>query len=317
MQLNNINISDRHNRPVVLSKVGLQAFFISDGQFVDPYEISAVTVFSKSSNFYPSSVLDSDTQLIDTANVSGSILMNFCNSAAVTSDQSFNPVNYGGTPTTTSGIFKTGVGKYVVILDGTINSSGVINLDGMSKLISNSADSTGDYIDIWTIKMAAGSLLQTVVNEFSLRKGGFTVLTQPLMLKVKSKLVNSKVTLDSKVDLKIATDVHVENRDIDDSIKNLLRENVITSGAVEIQKINEAANLPARVTVSSFADTSGLITMSSDNVMILSWDTSQLKTHSQLMAGNFGSIQGVYAIRVKYTVFGETLISDPMYLTLS
>jgi hypothetical protein len=317
MQLNNINISDRHNRPVVLSKVGLQAFFISDGQFMDPYEISAVTVFSRNSNLYPSSVLDSDTQLIDTANVSGSILMNFCNSSTLTSNSSFNVSNYAGTVNTTSGIFRTGVGKYVVVLDGTVNSVGVINLDGGSEVISNNASATGDYIDVWTIKWVAGSLPQTVVNEFSLRKGGFTVITQPLMLKLKSRLVNSKVTLDSKIDLKIATDVHVENRDIDDSIKNLLRENVIASGAVEIQKINEAANLPSRVTVSSFSDTSSLITVTSDNVMVLPWDTTQLKTHAQLAAGNFGSIQGVYAIRAKYSVFGETLISDPMYLTLS
>lgn len=314
MQLNNINISDRHNRPVVLSKVGLQAFFLSDGQFMDPYEIDAVSIFSRNSNLYPSSVLDADTQLIDTANVSGSILMNFCNSASLTTDQSFNTSNYSSGA---SGIFRTGVGKYIVVLDGTLNSSGLLNLDGMSQVIPNRASGTGDYIDVWTITWVQGSLPQTVVNEFTLRKGGFTVLTQPLMLKLKSKLVNSRVTLDSKVDLKIATDVHVENRDIDDSVKNLLRENVITSGAIEIQKMNEAANLPARVTVSSFSDTSGSITMTADNVMVLNWDTTQLRTHAQLVAGNFGSIQGVYAIRAKFTVFGETLISDPMYLTLS
>lgn len=314
MQLNNINISDRHNRPVVLSKVGLQAFFLSDGQFMDPYEIDAVSIFSRNSNLYPSSVLDADTQLIDTTNVSGSILMNFCNSASLTTDQSFNASNYSAGA---SGIYKTGVGKYVVVLDGTLDTSGLLNLDGMSTVIPNRASGTGDYIDIWTITWVAGSLPQTVVNEFTLRKGGFTVITQPLMLKLKSKLVNSRVTLDSKVDIKVATDVHVENRDIDDSVKNLLRENVVTSGAIEIQKINEAANLPARVTVSSFADTSALITMTADNVMILNWDTTQLRTHAQLVAGNFGSIQGIYAIRAKFTAFGETIISDPMYLTLS
>lgn len=315
MQLNNITISERHNRPVVLSKVGLQAFFISDGEFTDPYQISAVTIFPRTSNLYPSSVLDLDTQLIDTENVSGSILMNFANSASLPSDQCFNASNY--TTATTSGIFRTGVGKYIVVLDGTSNSSGVLNLDGMSQTIQNRASATGDYIDIWTITWVQGSLPQTVINEFSLRKGGFTTITQPLMLKIKSKLINSRVTLDSKVDIKVATDIHVENRDIDDSIKNLMRENVITSGAIEIQKINEAANLPARVTVSSFMDTSALVTMNSDNVLILNWDTTQLKTHAQLTAGNFGSIQGVYAIRAKFTAFGETIISDPMYLTLS
>jgi hypothetical protein len=317
MLLNNITISDRHSRPIVLSKVGLQAFFISDGQYTDPYEISSVTVFSRSVNLYPSSVLDSDTQLIDTSSVSGSILMNFANAQTLTTNSAFDTSNYGGTPTTTSGIYRTGVGKYIVILDGSINSSGVINLDGMSEVIQNRASATGDYIDVWTITMAQGSLPQTVINEFTLRKGGFTVITEPLMLKAKSRLVNNKVTLGSKVDLKIATDIHVENTAIDSSVKNLLRENVITSGSIEIQKINEAANLPARVTVSSFANTSGLTSITADNVMILNWDTNQLPTHSQLVAGNFESIQGVYAIRAKFSIFGETIVTDPMYLTLT
>lgn len=316
MQLNNITVSDRQNRPVVLSKVGLQAFFISDGEFVDPYEISAVSIFTRSSNMYPSSVLDSDTQLIDTANVSGSVLMNFTNSASLTTNSCFNASNYSG-GTTTSGIFRTGVGKYIVVLDGTISSSGVLNLDGANTVIPNRASATGDYIDVWTIRFVQDSTLQTVVNEFNLRKGGFTVITEPLMLKLKSKLVNSKVTLGSVVDLKIATDVHVENRTLDDSIKNLLRENVITSGALQIEKLNEGDYLPAHVTVSSYTQTSPHVVMSSDNVMIFRWDTSTLSTHPQLSAGNFGSIQGVYAIRAKYTVFGETHITDPMYLTLS
>jgi hypothetical protein len=317
MLLNNTNINDRNNRPVVLSRVGLQAFFLSDGQYTDPYEISAVTIFQRSANLYPNSVLNSDTQLIDTSAVSGSILMNFSNSSADVTNRSFDASNYLATPTTTSGIFKTGVGKYVVVLDGSINSSGVIKFDGLNELIPNSASATGDYIDVWTVTWAAGSLPQTVINEFNLRKGGFTVLTEPLMLKVKSRLINSKITLGSKVDIKIASDVHVENTQVDDSVKNLLRENVITSGAIQIEKVNEGAYLPAHVTVSSYANTSGSIDITADNVMVFNWDTSTLSTHPQLVAGNFGSIQGVYAIRAKYKVFGETLITDPMYLTLS
>jgi hypothetical protein len=258
-----------------------------------------------------------DTQLIDTAAVSGSILMNFANSASLTNNSAFNASNYSGNIASTSGIFKTGVGKYIVVLDGTISSSGVINLDGMNQLIPNRASATGDYIDVWTLKFVQDSNPQTVINEFTLRKGGFTVITEPLMLKLKSKLVNSKVTLGSIVDIKIGTDVHVENRNIDDSIKNLLRENVVTSGSIQIEKMNDGDYLPAHVTVSSYAQTAPLVTMSSDNVMLFRWNTTTLSTHPQLSAGNFGSIQGVYAIRAKYTVFGETLITDPMYLTLS
>lgn len=315
MLLNNISISERNNRPAVLEKVGLQAFFLLDGQYADPYQISAVSIFSRSANLSPSTILDTTTQLITSA-VSGSILMNFSNSSVDTTNVAFNVSNYSGGQTA-SGIFRTGVGKYIVVLDGTIDLSGLINLNGINLTVENGADATGDYLDVWTVKMAQGSELQTVINEFNLRKGGFTVITEPLMLKAKSRLVNNKVTLGSKVDLKVATNIVVENTGVDESVKNLLRDNVITSGSLEIVKINEAANLPAKVTVSSFTDTASMVQMSADNVMIFTWDTSTLSSHAQVAAGNFDSTRGVYAIRAKYSLFNEVLITDPMYLTLT
>lgn len=315
MLLNNISISERNNRPAVLEKVGLQAFFLLDGQYADPYQISAVSIFSRSANLSPSTILDTTTQLITSA-VSGSILMNFSNSSVDTTNVAFNVSNYSGGQTA-SGIFRTGVGKYIVVLDGTIDLSGLINLNGINSTVENGADATGDYLDVWTVKMAQGSELQTVINEFNLRKGGFTVITEPLMLKAKSRLVNNKVTLGSKVDLKVATNIVVENTGVDESVKNLLRDNVITSGSLEIVKINEAANLPAKVTVSSFTDTASMVQMSADNVIIFTWDTSTLSSHAQVAAGNFDSTRGVYAIRAKYSLFNEVLITDPMYLTLT
>lgn len=320
MLLNNISISDRHGRPIVLSPVGLQAHFLSDGEYTDPYQISAVTVFSRNSNLYPDSVLNSTTQLINTSAVSGSILMNFSNSSVDTTNIAFLEQKYSR-DITSSGIYKIGTGKYIVVLDGTLTGnsqlSGTINLDGANKIIKNQASSTGDYIDVWTVRMYPGSELQTIINDFSLRKGGFTVVTEPLMVKTKNRLVNSKVTLGSKVNLKVATDVVVENTTIDESVKNLLRDTVITSGSIEIQKLNDAANLPARVTVSSYSDTSALVSITGDNVLMFTWDTSLLPNHPQLVAGNFGSIQGIYSIKVKYRVFNEIIISDPMFLTLS
>lgn len=315
MLLNNISISERNNRPAVLEKVGLQAFFLLDGQYADPYQISAVSIFSRSANLSPSTILDNTTQLITSA-VSGSILMNFSNSSVDTTNVAFNVSNYSGGQTA-SGIFRTGVGKYIVVLDGTIDLSGLINLDAINTTVENGADATGDYLDVWTIKMAQGSELQTVINDFTLRKGGFTVITEPLMLKAKSRLMNTKVTLGSKVDVKVATNIVVENTGIEEGVRNLLRDNVITSGSLEIVKINEAANLPAKVTVSAFSDTSALVQMSADNVMIFTWDTGTLANHAQVAAGNFDSTRGVYAIRAKYSLFNEVLITDPMYLTLT
>jgi hypothetical protein len=314
MLLNNIGVNDRSNRPTVASKVGLQAIFLSDGKLTDPYQISSVSIFRRSDNFYPSSILSVDTQLIDTSAVSGSILMNFANVSALTSDSSFDVSNYTGLYTDI-GIYRISEGRYIVVLDGTQEQLGTLNLDGLDEDFTNRVSATGDYMDVWTLQMYEASELQTVINEFSLRKGGFTVLTEPLMIKTKSRLVNNKITLDSKVDIKISSDIHVENTQIDSSIKNLLRENVITNAAIEIQKHNESSNLPSRVTVSSFADTSAMISITADNVIILNWDTTQLKTHPQLE--NFGSLKGVYAIRAKFDVLHEKIVSDPMYLTLS
>lgn len=316
MNLTNIICNDRNNNPAVMERVALQVNFLIDGKYTDPYEISAVSIFYKSKNLFPYSVLDTDTQLINTSSVSDSILMNFSNSSVFTTNTAFNASSYTGGQTA-SGIFRTGVGKYVAVLDGTINLSGTINFDGMNKVIKNLASTTADYIDIWTVKMAAGSESQTVINNFSLRKGGFTVVTEPIMVKSKSRLINNRINLGSKVDIKISTDIHIENTNIPDSTKNIFRDNVITSGLIEIQKLNEASNLPSKVVVSSFSDTIGLISITSDNVMILNWDTSLLSVHPQLIAGNFGSIQGIYQIRAKYSIFDETIITDPMYLTLS
>ncbi len=36
MQLNGVTVVDRHNRPTVIQKVDLRAFFINDGEYYDP-----------------------------------------------------------------------------------------------------------------------------------------------------------------------------------------------------------------------------------------------------------------------------------------
>ncbi len=42
MQLNGTAVVDRHNRPTVIQKVALRAFFINDGEYYDPNDISGV-----------------------------------------------------------------------------------------------------------------------------------------------------------------------------------------------------------------------------------------------------------------------------------
>ena len=60
MQVNNTVVGARGNRPNVSQRVGLRTFFINDGAYVDPYEISSVQLFKRSSTLTPNSVIDSE-----------------------------------------------------------------------------------------------------------------------------------------------------------------------------------------------------------------------------------------------------------------
>ena len=94
MQLNGNLIVDRHNRPNILQPVALRAFFINDGVYQDPVDISGVTIFKEENNFPPSSVLGSDG-LLASSLASSLILMHFGASAndsvAAVDPSGYNP----------------------------------------------------------------------------------------------------------------------------------------------------------------------------------------------------------------------------------
>jgi len=48
MLVNNTTVVDRGNRPNISQRVGLRTYFINDGAYVDPFEISSVLIFKKS-----------------------------------------------------------------------------------------------------------------------------------------------------------------------------------------------------------------------------------------------------------------------------
>lgn len=310
MNLNGTNYVDRHNRPTVIQKVGLRAYFVNDGELVDPYLISGVTVFPKLSNTSPSSVLDSTTGLITSSLTSSAITMHFAPSAYETGG-ALDEDKYDPTDTAAlSGVYRTGVGKYMVILDGTQDASAVYNFYGSSVEIQNSASSVMSYIDIWSFQMNSGSDLQIFVNDFQLYSDTIFVTTQPLLVRPSNHLTNKRVTLGSKVNLKVTTEVSIENKDIDEATKNIFKDSYITSAMFQIEKLNEDSTyLPAKVEVSGFSDTSGLIDISSDNTMILSFDTALLATHASV--GSFGGITGAYRLVAKYALLDETIYTKP------
>ena len=310
MLVNTHEVIDRHNRPSVNQRVALRAFFINDGNYQDPVSISGVTIFNKKEHTSPSTVLTSAGLIASGA--SSQILMHFGNSAADVTSTAFNVTNY--TPGTgASGIYKLGTGQYVAILDGTVNLSGTLNNlfeDGNREEIANAASPATTYIDVWTVKLLAGSAYKTVIQDLRLYDDTFFVISHPLLLKPTSKLITKKIKLNSKVDLKLTNEVTLENRDIDAATLNIFKDAAIVSGAMQIVKHNEEASLPSRVTVSAFSGTSSTVDVTADNTLIFNWDTSKLATHSETTAGNLGSLTGHYSIQAKFNLLNQTFYTD-------
>lgn len=315
MQLNGVAVVDRHNRPTVLQKVALRAFFINDGEYYDPYDISGVTVFQQNSNFSPSSVLEGN--LLASGLDEDLILMHFTPSGDDGGTTGQDPSGYvANSLLAASGVYRVRKGEYVAVLDGTQDSSGIYDFHGSSVTIANSASASDNYIDCWTIKFAESSDYQTLINEFRLYDDTFFTITQPLLLASRNKLINRHITLDSIENLKVTTEITVQNKDIDDSIKNLFKDSAITSAKVKIDKINEdSTNLPAYVTVSGFDDTASLVDITSDNTIIFRFDTTTLTTHPSV--ADFAGVTGTYRLTAKYNLLNETIVSPPYYFTVS
>ena len=314
MQLNGKLVVDRHNRPNVMQAVALKAFFINDGVYQDPVDISSVTIFKEEVDFAPSSVLGSDG-LLASSLASDNIRMTYgCSDASLVG---FDTTKYTGGPDA-SGIYRIGEGEYVVVLNGTQSDlKGFYNHNSSGAVITNSASSTGNYIDAWTVKFASNSKYQTIINRFTLHRDKFFAVTEPLRFKATNKLVNKRIVFGSTVDLKVATDISLENKTIDSSVHNIFKESVITSAMVQITKLNDAPNLQSHVTVSSFAETSGLVKVTADNTILHTWITEDLKTNDATTAGTIGSLTGPYAVQVKYNVLNQTIYSPLMHLIVT
>ena len=215
-----------------------------------------------------------------------------------------------------SGVYRVAQGEYIVVLDGTQNTSGIYNLHGSSIVVPNSASAVGDYIDVWTVLLAEGSNYQSLINDVHLYDDTFFVVTEPLLLTASNKLINKHITLGSKENIKVRTEITINNKTVDSSIRNLYKESAILNPQIKIEKLNEGTEtLPAHVTVSGYADTSALVDVTSDNTMVLNFDTTALETHENL--ADFGGLVGQYRITVKYTLLNELIVTPPLYFTIS
>ena len=309
MKINGYQVTTRHERPTVLGPTALLLYFINDGQYADPFEISGVSIFAASDNQLPSSVINSDGEIKST--VSGNVLMHFSNPSANTSHSSFDASNFSANADS-SGIYKLTTGKYACVLNqASVLPSGVFNLSGDTTIL-NRVSSTGDYLDVWTVKRVAGSDLDTIINDFTLTEDRFFGVTEPLLFRVATRLENNHIVLGSKVDLKFTNEFTLENANIDRSIVNLFKQSLVTDPMLEIYKKNQDRNLDARVEVSGYAATSGLMDTTSENTVIFTLDTEALKTHPRLLDGTLGSMTGTYVARLKFTALNQTVVSNDM-----
>lgn len=311
MDINGYEAVDRHNRPSVDQRVALKAYFINDGVYQDPVAISGVTVFSKAANTSPSTLVGDPMASLISSGVSSNVLMHFSNGVVNTTAAEFDVTNYAPAADA-SGIFRLGTGQYVVILDGTVNLSGAYGFwgRGARTQIANTASAATDYLDLWTVQFAEGSNYQSMIQDFALHDDTFFVISEPLLLKTTSKLTTKKIKLNSRIDLKISNEITLENKGLDSATINIFKDSSIDSGAFQIVKHNEEAGLPSRVIVKSFSDTESDLDITSDNTMIYNWDTSELATHAQSVAGNLGSLTGHYSVQARFDLLNQYILTD-------
>ncbi len=318
MQLNGTSLVDRYARPSVGNKVALRTFFLNNGQLLDPYDVSACTVFARVSNFTPSGVVGDDG-LID-SDYSAVVLMSFGGAGDVgaphdgkdgrvtsenlawVSGTLYSPGNQA------SGIYRSDTGDYVAVLDGEVDLSGFFDQKGVAFEVANGASSVQEYIDVWTVKLFQSSEYQVFVNQFSLTDDTFTTITEPLILNASEKLITKHVRIGEIIDMVIPTEFTVINRSIPESIKNTLTNYPISDVLVEVQKVNEDnVNQPAREVIQAFGAAN--VTVGSDSTILYNLDTNTLAPTT--------GVPGNYIITVRYTLLNQTFQSSPLYFTVS
>lgn len=307
MKLNGVKVVERHNHPGVLSRNVLRLSLFNNGAYYDPYAVSSVSLFYKNENVSPSTVLTTSSQLIS-ASAASSVKYRWFYSG--NSDGWEQESAYSTGLADASSVYRTGVGRFAVVLDGT---QSVSSHDRNGDVIANTASATGKYIDVWTVKLTENSDWQVFINDVELFQDNIIALTEPLMLRTKERLIPHIVRLGEVVDIKVPVEITIMNRNIDQSVKNTLSTGYIQNPQMLIKKHNEDSNLPSWVTVSGYDDTADIVEVTSDNTLLMNFNTSILTNGG---VSNLGNGTGTYSVEVKYQLFDETIISPMMYFTV-
>ena len=313
---NTYTVSERNQRPSFNGRTILRSYFMRDGGYVslDNSSVSSVMLFKKEANTSPSSILDPNTGLVtDTAAATAVWRWTlkgweyYTTGGDVTAPYPtfFVESDYDATiGPTTSGIFSVGTGRLAVVLDGTIDGSCLLrDLTQIGAASGLSGEPAATYIDVWTVKLCAGCEWTTFINDTAFFQNNAVILSEPLLCSTRERLYNKRIEKGSVEKLKIGVDITIENKTIDDSTKNVLRDGLITSGGIEVIYHNEkdihSEPWVSVVTAGTPVDIAG------DNTFLYSFDTT---------ADNV--VPGTYSAQITYSILDELRLSPLMYFTV-
>ena len=242
---NNSIVSERNQRPSFNGRTILRAYFMRDGEYVslDNTQVSSVMLFKKEANTSPSSILDASTGLISETAAADAVWRWALSGAGATgsgfllSEGQYVPTS----STSCSSIYSVADGRLAVVLNGI--DTVVTQLADGTEVSSNkqlSGEPAATYIDVWTVKLCAGCDWVTFINDTAFFQNNAVVLSEPLLCSTRERLYNKRIELGSVEKLKIGTEITIENKNIEDSVKNVLRDGLITSGVVQIVKHNDS-----------------------------------------------------------------------------
>jgi hypothetical protein len=329
MLLNTTNLIDRYSRPSVGSKVAIRTQFLNNGAYFDPYDVSACTIFQRLANASPSSVLEPSSQIIKTGLSMGptGVVMNFGISGDPTNGNGHDGGPFGSNaPRVTStnlesaswfppyvpgnqasGIYRVSAGDYVCVLDGEMSLSGGYNLNypfQKGEVVENSASAVTEYIDVWTVKLFSHSDYQVFINNFKLYNDTFITLTEPLLLTTSNRLSTKHINVGSTAtlqDLIITTEITVNNKNLTESVKNIIQDYGIVNPKIDIHRVVNGTAIPTSV---NFATVNADIRVTSDNTIIYPF-------------GGTAAVPGTYVVDVYYDFLNQKIKSQPMYFVVS
>jgi len=348
----------RNNHPTANQRVGLEASFYNQGARVSPYSISGVTLFSKNDFPDTKSVLGSDG-LISSSITSDKIKYHWHTPSGEgglnSPEGAIGSVFYSDEAADASTVYwlqhgsqEYGVntgdeGNFVVLLEGQKDGDSIAStydFHGSEISISNTAKTVGEYFDVWTVQLTEDQAYTSFIfPSFTLYYDTWYGLPEPLQLTTTHRLLTKKITDNSMVTIKISSEFTVHNKNIDDSLKNILKDVTFTNLGFQLQKIidnpiegtepilsifpegapSESNNWAT--TTNSYPDQVklGSINVGSDNTINIPMDFrktggASITSGSKQKMGY--QMKGTWRVKVKYDLVGERLISPWMYFTV-